>query len=102
MIGRIWHGWAKRENADAYERLLKEVVFPGIACKKVSGYGGIQLFRRPVDGGEEEFVTIMRFDSWEAVLRFSGQDRPRTDGAASSVPLHRVLADAKCCAFGLF
>src|SRR3712207_2162896 len=59
MIGRIWHGWTKPENADKYERLLKEEVFPGIADKKVPGYRGIQLFRRPIDDNDEtEFVTI--------------------------------------------
>jgi heme-degrading monooxygenase HmoA len=75
VIGRIWHGWTKPENADGYERLLKEEIFPGIARKNVPGYGGIQLFRGPTDDGEEvEFVTIMRFDSWEAVRRFSGEE----------------------------
>ena len=73
MIGRIWHGWTKPENADKYEQLLKEEIFPGIAAKKVTGYKGIQLFRRPLDN-EIEFVTIMWFDSWEAVKQFAGED----------------------------
>jgi heme-degrading monooxygenase HmoA len=77
MIGRIWHGWTKVENAGAYERLLKEEIFPGIAEKGVPGYRGIQLFRGPIEDGEVEFVTIMRFDSWEAVKRFSGEDHER-------------------------
>ena len=79
MIGRIWHGWTKPENADAYERLLKEEIFPGIAGKNVPGYKGIQLFREPDHEGKDEveFVTIMRFDSWEAVKRFSGEDYER-------------------------
>ena len=74
MVGRIWHGWTKPENGDRYERLLKEEIFPGIAAKKVSGYRGIQLFRRALDNEEVEFVTIMWFDSWEAVKRFAGED----------------------------
>jgi heme-degrading monooxygenase HmoA len=74
MIGRIWHGWTRPENADRYERLLKEEIFPGIAEKDVCGYRGIQLFRGPIDDGEVEFVTIMRFDSWDAVRRFAGED----------------------------
>lgn len=77
MIGRIWHGWTKPENADRYERLLKEEIFPEIAAKNVPGYGGIQLFRRPLGDEEVEFVTIMHFDSWEAVKRFSGEDYER-------------------------
>jgi len=77
VIGRIWHGWTTRENADKYERLLKEEIFSGIANKKVNGYKGIQLFRRPLDNGEVEFVTIMRFDSWQAVKQFAGEDYER-------------------------
>jgi heme-degrading monooxygenase HmoA len=77
MIGRIWHGWTTPQNADKYESLLKEEIFSGIAEKKVSGYKGIQLFRRPLDDDEVEFVTIMRFDSWDAVKQFAGEDYER-------------------------
>lgn len=73
MIGRLWHGWTTPENADAYERLLKEEVFDGIAAKGVTGYRGIELFRRPLDG-EVEFVTIMWFDSLDDVRAFAGED----------------------------
>jgi heme-degrading monooxygenase HmoA len=73
MIGRIWHGWTTPEKADSYENLLKTEIFPGIAAKNVDGYRGIQLFRRPADG-EVEFMTIMWFDSWEAIRQFAGED----------------------------
>ena len=73
MVGRIWHGWTKPENADTYERLLKEEIFPGIAAKNVAGYKNIQLFRRPLET-EVEFITIMWFDSWDAVKQFAGED----------------------------
>ena len=76
MIGRIWHGWTIPENADKYERLLKEEIFPGIAAKKVAGYRAIQLFRRPLEN-EIEFITIMWFDSWDAVKKFAGQDHEK-------------------------
>jgi len=77
VIGRIWHGCTTSENADQYEDLLKEEIFSGIAEKKVSGYKGIQLFRRPLANDEVEFVTIMRFDSWDAVKEFAGEDYER-------------------------
>ena len=77
MVGSIRHGWARPEKADEYERILKEEIFPGIADKMVPGYRGIQLFRGPVEGGEAELVTIMRFGSLEAVRLFSGEDHER-------------------------
>jgi len=73
MIFRIWHGWTTQTNANIYENLLKEEIFPGIAAKKVSGYRGIQLLRRELDN-EVEFITIMQFDSLEAVKQFAGED----------------------------
>lgn len=77
MIARVWHGWTAPENADAYERLLKEEIFPGIAAREVAGYLGIDLLRRP--GGQDaeghvEFVTIMWFTGWDAVRGFAGDD----------------------------
>ena len=74
MIARIWHGWTTIENADRYESLLKAEIFPGIAARGVAGYKEIQLFRRPLDHNEVEFVTIMWFDSWDAVKQFAGED----------------------------
>jgi len=73
MIVRIWHGWTTPANADTYERLLNEEIFPGIEAKNVAGYRGIQLLRRVV-GDEVEFVTAMRFDSLDAVRAFAGED----------------------------
>jgi antibiotic biosynthesis monooxygenase (ABM) superfamily enzyme len=77
VIGRIWHGWTTPQNAEKYEGLLKEEIFSTIAEKKVPGYKGIQLFRRPLEGEEVEFVTIMWFDCWDAVRQFAGDDYER-------------------------
>jgi len=73
VIVRLWHGWTTPANADAYERLLEEEIFRGIAERSISGYRGIELLRRPA-GGEVEFVTVMRFDTLEAVRAFAGED----------------------------
>ena len=77
MIGRIWHRWTNSKNTDKYESLLKGEIFSGIAEKKVPGYKGIQLFRGPLYDDEVEFVTVMWFDSWDAVKRFAGEDYER-------------------------
>jgi heme-degrading monooxygenase HmoA len=66
MISRIWHGWTSRQNADAYERLLRSEIFKAIERREIPGYRGIHLFRRNVPEGVE-FVTVMWFDSLDAV-----------------------------------
>lgn len=73
MIGRIWHGYTTPENADIYEDLLKEEIFTGIRDRQIPGFREIQLFRRELEG-EIEFVTIMWFESLEAVREFAGAD----------------------------
>jgi len=73
MISRVWHGWTTLENADAYETLLKSEIFSGIKNRKIAGYRGIHLFRRNL-AQEVEFVTIMWFDSTEAIRTFAGED----------------------------
>jgi len=73
MILRIWHGWTAPENADAYEQLLKEEIFVGIGGRNIPGYCGIRLLQRTV-GSEVEFVTIMTFESLDAVRQFAGED----------------------------
>ena len=73
MISRIWHGWTSPENADSYEALLKSEIFINIQGRKIAGYQGIQLFRREA-GSEVEFVTLMWFESLDAVRIFAGED----------------------------
>jgi len=71
MIARIWHGYTKPEHADAYEALLKPELLPSIS--KVPGYIGSYLLRKPA-GTEVEFVTIMLWDSIDAIRAVAGAD----------------------------
>ena len=73
MIARIWQGWTKPEDANAYEELLRTEIFPAIAARKIKGYRGAELFVRN-DGKEVEFVTLLRFDSMDAVKEFAGSE----------------------------
>jgi heme-degrading monooxygenase HmoA len=73
MISRIWHGYTTPQNADTYEALLKSEIFTGIQGREIPGYRGIQLFRRTM-GEEVEFITVMWFDSIDAVRTFAGED----------------------------
>jgi heme-degrading monooxygenase HmoA len=73
MICRIWHGWTTPANADAYETLLKSEIFHWIAGRHIAGYQGIELLRRQ-DGDLVEFITMMWFESMDAVRAFAGED----------------------------
>jgi antibiotic biosynthesis monooxygenase (ABM) superfamily enzyme len=73
MITRIWRGWTTPQNATAYQALLQDEIFPGIARRGVTGYQGITLLRRDL-ADEVEFVTVMRFDSIASVKAFAGED----------------------------
>ena len=76
MIARIWHGWTKPEKAKAYEDMLRDEIFPDIARRNIKGYRGAELFIHE-DGNETEFVTLLRFDSMEAVKEFAGMDESK-------------------------
>ncbi len=86
MIARYWRGWARRENAGAYERLLRADVLPGIG--RIGGYRGAYLLRRAV-GDRVEFATVTLWDSLDAVRAFAGDDYE----VAVVPPQARVLLD---------
>jgi heme-degrading monooxygenase HmoA len=71
MIARIWHGYTTPENADAYEAMLKPEPLPGLG--KVKGYRGSYVLRRNV-GNEVEFITILLWDSLDAIRAMAGPD----------------------------
>lgn len=73
MISRIWHGYTTPGNADTYESLLKEEIFVGIRNRHIPGFKEIQLFRRNLEQ-EVEFITVMWFDTLDAVRLFAGED----------------------------
>lgn len=69
MIARMWHGWTTPENAEAYETLLRTQILPRI--RQAPGCREIRLFRRG-RGAEVEFVTLLLFDSLDAVKAWAG------------------------------
>ena len=71
MIARVWRGWTKPEDADVYERFLRERVYPGL--KKIAGYEGGYILRKD-HKNDVEFVTVNLFESLEAVKAFAGTD----------------------------
>ena len=72
MITRIWRGWTTPDNAPRYQQLLETEIIPGIAGRGIAGFRGMSLVRRNL-GAEFEFMTIMWFDSLDAVRAFAGE-----------------------------
>jgi antibiotic biosynthesis monooxygenase (ABM) superfamily enzyme len=73
MITRIWHGWTTPGNADIYEAMLREEIFVGIERRRIPGFKSIRLLRRSA-GQEVEFITVMFFDSIDAIKAVAGPD----------------------------
>jgi heme-degrading monooxygenase HmoA len=71
MIARTWHGWTKPEHADGYEAHLKPELLPGLS--KVAGFRGSYLLRTVV-GDEVEIITMILWDSVEAITAVAGED----------------------------
>jgi heme-degrading monooxygenase HmoA len=89
MICRLWRGWTTPENAGAYERIVRGQVIPGIEARRIPGFRSIDLVRRKRDR-DVEFMTLMWFDSLDAVKAFMGEDY---DLAHVPAEAQAVLAD---------
>ena len=77
-VARIWRGWATVENADAYQAVAAEEVFPAILDRHIPGLVSADLLRADdVVDGEVEFTTIIWFDSLDSVKNFMGEDYRR-------------------------
>jgi len=75
-IKRVWHGWTRPDNADAYLEVLRREVVPGIEAKGIPGFRSFEAMRRN-HGDEVEFITTMTFDSIQNVIDFQGADYKR-------------------------
>jgi heme-degrading monooxygenase HmoA len=71
MIARVWHGYTRPEQADAYEAMLTPELLPGLSA--VKGFRGSYLLRRQA-GDEVEFITIILWDSLDDIRAVAGDD----------------------------
>ena len=71
MIARIWHGWTRSWDADAYARYL--VATTTLECRAVPGNRAAYLLRRG-ECDRTEFVTITLWDSLAVMRAFTGEN----------------------------
>ncbi|HEX5425968.1 MAG TPA: hypothetical protein VFW94_20635 [Candidatus Acidoferrales bacterium] len=89
MICRMWRGWTLAANADAYDSYLKNELFPHVKGELgARGYRGFHLLRND-RGNEVEFVTMLWFDSLDAVKGFAGS---RYETPVISEKAHKLLS----------
>lgn len=89
MICRMWRGWTSRANAAAYDAYLQGELFPRVKRElEGRGYRGFHVLRRE-HNDEVEFVTLVWFDSLDAVQGFAG---PRYETPVISEKAHTLLA----------
>ena len=89
MICRVWRGWTTKANAEAYEGIVRGEVIPGIEARRIPGFRAIDLIRRERDQ-DVEFMTLMWFDTLDAVKDFMGKDY---EAAHVPAQAQAVLAD---------
>lgn len=77
MIKRIWRGWTTEDDAPAYEKLLRDVILPGIKAREIKGYLGGEIWRRKEGGGVIGFMTVLTFETVEDLVEFVGEDYKR-------------------------
>jgi hypothetical protein len=71
VIARIWRGWTRSWDADAYARYLAATTIP--ACRAAPGNRAAFLLRRG-DSDRTEFVAITLWDSLAAMRAFTGDN----------------------------
>ena len=71
MIARIWRGWTRSWDADAYAEHLRQTAIS--QCRQAPGNKGAYILRRG-DGDCTEFAVLTLWQSLNAIRAFAGED----------------------------
>lgn len=74
MIARLWRGFVRREDGDAYADYMGSTGLPGYAS--TPGNRGAYMLRRDV-GETTEFLMFSLWESMDAIRAFAGDDVER-------------------------
>jgi hypothetical protein len=73
MICRAWRGRTTKQNAGAYQSVVRGEVIPGIEARRIPGFRAIDLVRRDREN-DVEFMTLMWSGTLDSVREFMGED----------------------------
>jgi heme-degrading monooxygenase HmoA len=72
VIARMWRGWVRTEDRDAYAAYVEET---GIAqYRETAGNRGAHILLRDLDDGRTEIVALSFWTSYDAIRGFAGED----------------------------
>jgi heme-degrading monooxygenase HmoA len=75
VIARMWRGWIRTEDRDAYVAYVEDT---GMAhYRRTPGNQGAHLLTRDLGDGRTEMVTLSFWDSLDVVRGFAGDDISR-------------------------
>jgi heme-degrading monooxygenase HmoA len=74
MIARIWRGWTKRDDAQAYAEYVRSTGLVGY--RQTPGNRGAYILQRD-EGDRTEIITLSFWESLEAVKGFAGEEIER-------------------------
>ena len=72
MIARMWRGWVRTEDRDAYAAYVEET---GVAqYRETAGNRGAHILLRDLDDGRTEIVALSFWTSYDAIRGVAGED----------------------------
>jgi len=72
MIARMWRGWVRTDQADAYVEYISNTGLREYA--ETPGNLGCQMWTRDLGDGRSEVVTVSWWESRSAIVGFAGAD----------------------------
>ncbi|GIF06735.1 hypothetical protein [Actinoplanes siamensis] len=75
MIARMWRGWVRTDQAEAYVAYIERT---GLAAYRATpGDLGAQMWTRDLGDGRSEVSTVSWWESAEVIRGFAGEDIDR-------------------------
>jgi heme-degrading monooxygenase HmoA len=75
VIARLWRGWVRTEDRDAYVAYIEDT---GMAeYRRTPGNVAAHMLTRDLDDGRTEIVTLSFWESREEISGFAGDDISR-------------------------